>query len=1133
MKKYILFLAVSIGLNITGAYAQFSGGGAGTAQDPYKIVTAADLAMMRNFVGQDHADKHFRLMNHVDLTTFLSGSSAGWTPIGDETNAFRGYLHGAGYEIQGFWFNTSVNYAGFIGYNTGHIDSLSIKVPDDKSVIGGSRTGVLAGYSEGEITDCYVTGKVLASGENTVGGLVGEQGSGTITGCHVSGDLASGYYLGGLVGYQYYSSITNSSFNGKVSSTNASWIGGLVGYQYANCTINQSYAAGEVIMDIAKYSTSSYDVYCAGGLVGYQEGGSNTITKSYAMCNVSAKDSIEYSYYNSTYATVAVGGLVGYDNSGNSFEYNGNSISQSYSTGNISAKAVLRSTSNYFPYTDSYAGGLVGYSYDGSIANCYSTGNVSATAQSYYYTNSPVSDRQYPYAGGLVGYSSSGSMSNCYVTGQVTSNDEPPGAVIGYNNGTVSRCYYNTDIAGSINAIGGGTTGGSSMVQGLTTSGMKVQTLYMGWDFNTVWDIVEGSTYPFFQAEDGEISGKTKACNGSSAVYNFAKGKSLYYWTVTNGEILEGQGTNRITVSWDNVGAGSVSLNYGDGTASKSVEVAAIEPLDISGNRQPAAGTSETYSVEAGKSSYTWTVTGGAITAGQATHSITVLWECNAANRSISLTYGNGEGCFASSETTVTATEIHPSIFGNMNPVSNNTPITYITEANKSGYTWSVTHGVIQSGQGTASVSVLWNDVESLTVGHITVNYSDDKGCNAGAATDSTVTIRTSNDATLATLSLSAGTLSPAFNANTTSYTTSVPYSVSSISVSASPHHAGGTVAGTDEQPLNVGNNPITVTVTAKDGETQKNYTITVTREAMSADNALSALTVSEGTLIPAFNEQTTTYLVTVPSSVSGILINAATKHIGATLTGAGAKGLVAGENRFTVEVTAENGTVKTYSITVVRDQEQALSEEIAKLKQDTAALGNANRTLQDQLDTANGTISDLQTQNTALQDQLDTANGTISDLQTQNTGLQDQLDTANGTISDLQTQNTALQDQLDTANGTISDLQDDLQAADNILIDLHAEIADLQAALEDCLGTGIDTSQYTQINLYPNPAKEEITIDNDNVLTDNAIVEIYDLTGKMIRSTLLKTKTINVSNLPAGIYLVKTGVYRGKFIKE
>jgi hypothetical protein len=1088
MKKYILFLAVAIGLNITGAYAQFSGGGTGTAQDPYKIVTAADLAMIRNFVGQDHADKHFRLMNHVDLTAFLNGSSAGWTPIGDETNAFRGYLHGAGYEIQGFWINTSGD-AGFIGYNNGHIDSLSIKVPDDKSVNGGNYTGVLAGYSGGNITGCYVTGKVLVSAGSYAGGLVGYQiDNSAITGCHVSGDVitASGDYLGGLVGYQNSGSITNSSFNGKVSSSSASWIGGLVGRQQANCTINQSYTAGEVILDIAKYS----GYYSADGLVGYQEY-SNTITKSYAMCNVSAEDDAVFYGY-SEYAYVAAGGLVGYQSN------SGNSISQSYSIGNISAKSFLRNTNNdsyyaYPPTTYSYAGGLVGYN-KGSITNCYSTGNVSATAQSY---PSSYTGYQYSYAGGLTGYLSSGSMSNCYVTGQVTCNSSDynsPGAVVGYNSGTVSRCYYNTDIAGSINSISGGTTGGSSVVQGLTTSGMKAKTLFVGWDFNTVWDIEEGSSYPYLSGimpPMDVISGNRNLCNGSTADYQFALGKSLYYWTVTNGEILEGQGTNHITVSWANVGAGSVSLNYGDGTASKSVEVAAIEPLEISGNRQPAAGTSETYSVEAGKSSYTWTVSGGAITVGQATHTITVLWECNALDRSISLTYGNGEGCFASTETAVTATEVHPSILGNMNPVSNNTPITYITEANKSGYTWSVTHGVIQSGQGTASVSVLWNDVESLTVGHITVNYSDDKGCNAGAATDSTVSIRTSNDATLASLSLSEGTLSPAFNANTASYTASVPYSVSSISVSASPHHAGGTVAGTGEQPLNVGSNPITITVTAKDGETQKTYTITVTREAMSADNALSALTVSEGTLVPAFNEQTTTYLVTVPSSVSGILINAATKHINATLTGTGAKGLVAGENRCTVEVTAENGTVKTYSITVVRDQEQALLEKIAQLKKDTTALGDANRTLQEQLATTSGTISDLQAQNTALQDQLD------------------------------------------TANGTISGLQDDLLTANNTIIDLRAEISDLQTALEDCQGTSIDAPQYTQINLYPNPAKEEITIDNDNVLTDNAIVEIYDLTGKMIKSTLLKTKSINVSNLPAGVYIIKTGGYRGKFIKE
>ncbi|MDR0385879.1 MAG: hypothetical protein LBH60_07360, partial [Prevotellaceae bacterium] len=38
--------------------AQFSGGGTGAKQDPYKIVTATDLDNVRNFLGRNHADKY-------------------------------------------------------------------------------------------------------------------------------------------------------------------------------------------------------------------------------------------------------------------------------------------------------------------------------------------------------------------------------------------------------------------------------------------------------------------------------------------------------------------------------------------------------------------------------------------------------------------------------------------------------------------------------------------------------------------------------------------------------------------------------------------------------------------------------------------------------------------------------------------------------------------------------------------------------------------------------------------------------------------------------------------------------------------------------------------------------------------
>jgi hypothetical protein len=75
-----------------------------------------------------------------------------------------------------------------------------------------------------------------------------------------------------------------------------------------------------------------------------------------------------------------------------------------------------------------------------------------------------------------------------------------------------------------------------------------------------------------------------------------------------------------------------------------------------------------------------------------------------------------------------------------------------------------------------------------------------------------------STDATLSDLVLSEGTLNPAFASATVSYTAQVENNITSITVTP-----------------NVGENSITIVVTAEDGTTTKTYTVIVTRAASSA----------------------------------------------------------------------------------------------------------------------------------------------------------------------------------------------------------------------------------------------------------------------------------------------------------
>lgn len=81
----------------------------------------------------------------------------------------------------------------------------------------------------------------------------------------------------------------------------------------------------------------------------------------------------------------------------------------------------------------------------------------------------------------------------------------------------------------------------------------------------------------------------------------------------------------------------------------------------------------------------------------------------------------------------------------------------------------------------------------------------------------------------------------------------------------------------------------------------------------------LSSLTISSGSLTPSFSYSARTYSAVVGSSVSSVTISANAVSSKAKVTGTGTKTLQYGSNVFSVTVTAENGTVITYKITISR----------------------------------------------------------------------------------------------------------------------------------------------------------------------------------------------------------------------
>ena len=180
-----------------------------------------------------------------------------------------------------------------------------------------------------------------------------------------------------------------------------------------------------------------------------------------------------------------------------------------------------------------------------------------------------------------------------------------------------------------------------------------------------------------------------------------------------------------------------------------------------------------------------------------------------------------------------------------------------------------------------------------------------------------------STEARLSALSVSSAVLSPAFDKNTFAYKANVTNEIASVTVTPTALNAGATVKIEGGASLSVGENTVSVKVTAADKTTTKTYSITVTRAAANAstDASLSALSLSSGSLSPAFSTGTTSYTASVENTVDRLTVTATPTDAGATATG-GVRTLAVGENKVEVLVTAADGkTTKTYTIAVTREK--------------------------------------------------------------------------------------------------------------------------------------------------------------------------------------------------------------------
>ncbi|MBS2024218.1 MAG: cadherin-like beta sandwich domain-containing protein [Deltaproteobacteria bacterium] len=226
----------------------------------------------------------------------------------------------------------------------------------------------------------------------------------------------------------------------------------------------------------------------------------------------------------------------------------------------------------------------------------------------------------------------------------------------------------------------------------------------------------------------------------------------------------------------------------------------------------------------------------------------------------------------------------------------------------------------------------------------------------SGCAGDDTVTPPAlSSDASIASLTVSAGTLSPGFSSTTLAYSLQLPHGASSFTVSPTLHDAkalsvavgqdngalfaidSGSASPALSAPAVAATSTITVRGTAEDGSTA-NYLITVTQApAVSTDATLSALTASAGTFTPSFSSATTAYALQVANGTASVTLTATVHEANAKITlkqdGGGFTSLASGTTStaltvpavssssiITVRVTAQDTTsTKDYVITLTQ----------------------------------------------------------------------------------------------------------------------------------------------------------------------------------------------------------------------
>jgi len=509
-------------------FAQFSGSGSGTENDPYLILNPIHLNQMRNFLNKEGV--YFKLMANIDLTEFIEDEypSQGWQPIGNSSSsAFMGILDGNGKTISGLWINRSNNdNIGLFGYITSDpiIKNLTVVA---NTIAGKNNVGGIAGYSKGAtISNVSFSGKI--KGNAVIGGFVGKSDFGRNYGIILSDCsafveiIASENNIGGLVGSGVAQATNCHIYNSKISGANN--VGGAFGYidgNMSSCYIQAEVKGAKTVGGVIGYASyfniansgfigNVYGSEEVGGLKGYNYKSGET-KNCYAIGSVYASG--DYS-----------GGLIGYDYGGWGYpDVQGSSITNCYFSGSVFGK--------------NYTAGLVGRKNYGNISHSYTIASVVGAKN----------------VGGLVGGCYVWSLTNSVaINTRVSAYEGEVGRIAGINDedlpdlgSTNENKSYNRTIV--INqGVAQDITDNKQNGTGVSATTLKLKATYvaMGWDFNDIWEIQETECYPYFKTQTAPPVITSQVVSGATTI----SGKCIDGGTVT----LEIDGVEHQMVSTGN-----------------------------------------------------------------------------------------------------------------------------------------------------------------------------------------------------------------------------------------------------------------------------------------------------------------------------------------------------------------------------------------------------------------------------------------------------------------------------------------------------------------------------------------------------------------------------------------------------